>query len=309
MSDILITEFMADAAVDGLRSDFDVDYDPSLADDQGAIPARLAGARAIIVRNRTQVTADLLDAVPSVKCVGRLGVGLDNIDMAGAKDRGVTVYPALGANNLSVAEYVIENAMILLRGANNKMAAMLAGEWPRQAASGRELSGKTLGLVGYGSIAQDTAGIAQALGMSTIAFDPFLPADSGAWGGTKQASLDDVLAAADVVTLHVPLTDGTKHLINADALKKMKKDAFVINTARGGVVDEQALVDAMNAGEIGGAALDVFETEPLTAEAAEKFKGQTNLILTPHIAGVTAEANTRVSHMTADLVRKHLENN
>ena len=116
MPDILITEFMDDEAVESLRGDFDVDYDPSLADAQGDIPARLAGAKAIIVRNRTKVTADMLDAAPSVKCVGRLGVGLDNIDMEGAKARGVTVYPALGANNLSVAEYVIENAMILLRG-------------------------------------------------------------------------------------------------------------------------------------------------------------------------------------------------
>lgn len=308
MTDILITEFMADAAVDSLRQGFDVDYDPSLADEQDAIPARLKGARALIVRNRTKVTAELLDAAPSVRCVGRLGVGLDNIDMNGAKERGITVYPALGANNLSVAEYVIENAMVLLRGANNKMAAMLAGEWPRQAASGRELSGKTLGLVGFGSIAQDTARIALALGMKTTAYDPFLPEDSDAWGATQQGSLDEVLACADVLTLHVPLTDGTRHLINADALKRMKSDAFVINTARGGVVDEQALVDAMNAGEIGGAALDVFETEPLTAEAAEKFKGHANLILTPHIAGVTSEANTRVSHMTADLVRRHLQN-
>ena len=182
------------------------------------------------------------------------------------------------------------------------------GEWPRQAASGRELSGKTLGLIGFGSIAQDAAGFGRAFGMQIIAYDPFLPADHPAWEGATKMELDGVLAKADIVSLHVPLTDGTRHLINADALKTMKSDAFVINTARGGTVDEQALVDAIRAGEIGGAALDVFETEPLTAEAAEKFRGLDSIILTPHIAGVTQESNTRVSHMTADLVRKHLEN-
>ena len=150
--------------------------------------------------------------------------------------------------------------------------------------------------------------MAQALGMQTIAFDPFLPPDHPAWGQTKQGMLDDVLAQADVVTLHVPLTDGTTHLINADAFKKMKSEAFVINTARGGVVDEAALIDALNAGEICGAALDVYGTEPLTADVAQTTRNQPNLILTPLIAGVTDESNTRVSHLIADLGADNLGN-
>ncbi len=306
MPDILITEFMDESAVDELRRGFGVDYDARLADAQGDIPGRLQGVRALIVRNRTQVTADLLDAAPGIECVGRLGVGLDNIDVEACKARGVAVFPALGANNLSVAEYVITNAMILLRGAYQRKEQVLAGEWPRQASSGRELRGRTLGLVGYGSIAQDTAKVARALGMSIVAFDPYLPQGHAAWDGATRLDLDGVLAASDVVSLHVPLSEGTKHLINADAFRKMRSDAMLINTARGGVVDEDALVSALNAGEIRGAALDVFEVEPLTAEAAKKFENQPNLILTPHIAGVTEESNIRVSSMIATLVGEYL---
>jgi len=304
---IVITEFMDEAAVARMRAAGTVVYDPALADDQARIPGQIAGARALVVRNRTRVTADLLEAAPALQCVGRLGVGLDNIDMAACKARGVTVYPALGANNLSVAEYVITSAMALLRNAYQARAAMLAGDWPRQACAGRELSGKTLGLVGFGGIARDTADRARALGMTVAGFDPFLAPDDPRWGDATPMDLPGLLAAADVLSLHVPLTDDTRHMVNADTLTAMKPVAVVINAARGGVVDEDALCDALRAGAIAGAALDVFETEPLTAQAAGKFRDINNLILTPHIAGVTEESNERVSDMIADLVLKHLE--
>lgn len=306
MADIVITEFMDDAAVDTLRVDFDVLYDPGLADRQNDIPALLGDARALIVRNRTKVTGDLLDTGPKLVCVGRLGVGLDNIDQPACAERDVEVYPAFGANNLSVAEYVITTAAMLLRNAYARKHEMLAGDWPRQAASGREISGKALGLVGYGAIARDTAAIGRAFGMRIIGYDPFLPADHEAWSGAERMELPDLLAEADIISLHVPLTAGTRHMINADALATMKSGAILINAARGGVVDEATLVNALNTGEIAGAALDVFETEPLTAEAAETFRGAPNLILTPHIGGVTEESNTRVSAMIADKVAAHL---
>jgi (S)-sulfolactate dehydrogenase len=306
MADIVITEFMDDAAVDTLRVDFDVLYDPGLADRQNDIPALLGDARALIVRNRTKVTGDLLDAGPKLVCVGRLGVGLDNIDQPACAERDVEVYPAFGANNLSVAEYVITTAAMLLRNAYARKHEMLAGDWPRQAASGREISGKALGLVGYGAIARDTAAIGRAFGMRIIGYDPFLPADHEAWSGAERMELPDLLAEADIISLHVPLTAGTRHMINADALATMKSGAILINAARGGVVDEATLVNALNTGKIAGAALDVFETEPLTAEAAETFRGAPNLILTPHIGGVTEESNTRVSAMIADKVAAHL---
>ena len=300
---ILITEFMDEAAVDRLRAVADVTYDPTLADRQDEIPSMMAGIRALIVRNRTQVRDAILDAAPDLQCVGRLGVGLDNIDVTACEARGVPVHPATGANNLSVAEYVITAAMVLRRGAWFANASMLAGEWPRQACAGRELSGATLGLVGYGGIARDTATRARAFGMEVVAHDPFVT-DPG--DGTPMLALADLYARADVVSLNIPLTDDTRHLIDADALAALKRNAILINAARGGVVDERALVAALLAGDLGGAALDVFETEPLTAEAAAIFDGVPNLVLTPHIAGVTEESNTRVSHMIADVVIERL---
>lgn len=303
---VLITEFMDEAAVADLSTQDLTVYEPALADAQDQIPARMAGVTALIVRNRTKVTAALLEASPDLKVVGRLGVGLDNIDLEACKARGVAVIPATGANNRSVAEYVITSAFVLLRHAYQAEAQMMAGDWPRMACAGQEIGGKRLGLIGFGAIAQETAGLARALGMTIAATDPFVPADDPAWEGVERLDRDALLATSDVISLHVPLVDDTRHLINATTLTAMKDGAIVINAARGGVVDEAALVDAMTAGKIAGAALDVFETEPLSAEAAAKFDGIANLLLTPHIAGVTEESNVRVSSMIAQAVLDHL---
>ncbi len=303
---ILITEFMDETAVGRLQAVHTTTYAPDLADTQGDIPARMAGVQALIVRNRTQVTAALLAAAPDLKCVGRLGVGLDNIDLAACEARGVAVMPALGANTVSVAEYVVSNALVLLRDAYHANPAMMAGDWPRAACSGREVGGRVMGLLGFGANAQETGRLARAMGMTVIAYDPFLPADHPAWADADRGEIADVLAMADVVSLHVPLTADTRHMINADVLAKMKPAAVLVNAARGGVVDEAALVAALQSGRLAGAALDVFETEPLTKDAAEKFKGISNLILTPHIAGVTQDSNVRVSAMIADLVLDQL---
>ena len=304
---IVITEFMDEAAVDSLQDKFDTHYDPSLADNQEKIPALLKNTRALIVRNRTKVTAEMLSASPKLMCVGRLGVGLDNIDQEACAARSVTVYPASGANDLGVAEYVITSAMILLRKAYLSGDKMLAGEWPRQDCSGREISGKTLGLVGYGSIAQRTAGLAQAIGMKVVAFDPFLAADHPAWKSASRMELNELMSACDVVSLHTPLTPQTRHLVDANLLSLMKADAILINAARGGVVDELALASALAAGKLGGAALDVFETEPLSKQAAKPFAGMRNVLLTPHIGGVNIEANQRVSALIAEKVIQHLK--
>ena len=303
---ILITEFMDRAAVDRLAAAHDTTYEPGLADRQGDIPALLPGIRALIVRNRTRVTADLLDAGPDLACVGRLGVGLDKIDTAACAARGVTVYPATGANTLSVSEYVLGTAMALLRGAYAVNDRMIAGDWPRQDCAGRELSGKLLGLVGFGGIARDTAQRARALGMDVAAYDPYLSDDDPAWALAGRLDLDALVAAADVLSLHVPLTHETRHLIDAARIALAPKGAILVNAARGGVVDEAAVTEALRSGHLGGAALDVFETEPLTAQAAARFSGLKNLILTPHIAGVTVESNTRVSELIADRVLAHL---
>ncbi|MDW3205078.1 MAG: hydroxyacid dehydrogenase [Alphaproteobacteria bacterium] len=300
---VVISEFMDDAAVADLRADFDVLYDPGLVDRPDDLCAALAGADGWIVRNRTQVRGSLLAAADRVKVVGRLGVGLDNIDLEACAARGIAVCPATGANDLAVAEYAVTAAMMLLRGAYGAGAEMIAGDWPRTRLMGRESAGKRFGLVGFGAIARETARLARGLGFAIAAHDPYVEDGSPAWTGVENCKLSDLARTSDVISLHVPLTEGTRHMVDAEFLSSMKSDAVLINAARGGIVDETALVDALRDGRIGGAALDVFETEPLTAEAAAKFAGLGNLMLTPHIAGVTAESNVRVSAMTAQAVR------
>ena len=307
MPDIVISEFMDQAAVEGLSADFELHYDPDLVDNNEELLWLLADARALVVRNRTQVRGALLEAAPNLKVVGRLGVGLDNIDLEACAARGIEVCPASGANDDSVAEYVIAMTLVLLRGAFQASAAVIAGDWPRQASIGREVAGKQLGLVGYGAIARNVAARARSLGMTTAAFDPFLPADHPAWADCRKLELADLLAGSDVISLHVPLSDATRNLLDAVAIAGMKPGAVMINTARGGVVDEAALADALRAGALGGAALDVFATEPVTADAGRLFAGVPNLFLTPHIAGVTEEGNVRVSGVTAENVRRVLE--
>jgi (S)-sulfolactate dehydrogenase len=305
---VVVSEFMNEAALAPLRAEHEVLFDPELVDERSALLAAVADAEAIIVRNRTQVDDELLTAAPRLRVVGRLGVGLDNIDMGACQRRGIAVHPATGANTRAVAEYVIASVMMLFRGAYQARDRMVDGAWPRGALQGRETSGKTLGLVGLGGIARVVAERATAFGMTVAAFDPFLTADDPAWTGvTRVDNLADLLARSDAISLHVPLTDSTRHLINADSLGTMRSGAIVVNTSRGGVVDDAALAAAIRIGHIAGAALDVFETEPLTATAAEMFADLDNVVLTPHIAGLTAESNERVSDVTVENVKKTLD--
>jgi (S)-sulfolactate dehydrogenase len=308
MSRIVIAEFMDEAAVAQLRAQHDVLYDPKLVDDGTRLHREAAGADALIVRNRTQVRGELLAALARCRVVGRLGVGLDNIDVAGCEARGMRVIPATGANALSVAEYVIAAAMLLLRGAYASTADVAGGRWPRNALSnGRELSGQTLGLIGFGSIGQLTAGMARALGMRVVGFDAMMDGAHPAFGetGAQCVGLDALVAEADVISLHVPLVDSTRRLFDASRIAAMKPGAVLINTSRGGIVDEAAVAQALRDGRLGGAALDVFEAEPLAA--TPHFTDCPNLLLTPHIAGVTAESNERVSSLVAQKVLEALQ--
>ncbi len=308
MKRICISEFMDDAAVQALRAGFDLRYEPGWVDRRAELLDALPGAQALIVRNRTQVDAALLAGAPSLRVVGRLGVGLDNIDVEACRERGIRVIPAAGANARSVAEYVVTTAALLLRGAYGSSAQVAAGQWPRARLSeGREALGKTLGLVGFGDIGRQAAALAQAFGMQVAAFDPMLAADDPVWArtGVRSVALDTLLAQSDAVSLHVPLVAATRHLLDAQRIAGMKRGAVLINTARGGVVDEAALAQALRDGHLGGAALDVFEHEPLPAGSV--LADVPNLILTPHIGGVTQEANARVSMMIAQQVRQTLE--
>ena len=307
MSRIVITEFMDERAVAQLAAAHSVLYDPALVDDTARLRAEAAAADVLVVRNRTQVRGDLLAGLAQCRVIGRLGVGLDNIDVPGCQARGMQVIAATGANALSVAEYVVGTAMMLLRGAYQSSAAVAAGQWPRNGlGGGREVGGKTLGLIGFGSIGQLTARLARGLGMPVMAFDAMLDADHPAFAelGVRCAGLDEVISTADVVSLHVPLVAATRGLLDASRLAHMKPGAVLINTARGGIVDEVALAAALRSGHLGGAAIDVFGTEPLPL--SPHFDGCPNLVLTPHVAGVTAEANERVSFLIADKVLQAL---
>ena len=309
MADIIVTEFLDPGPIESLKQQYSVHVDTGLWSKRAELEALAADAICLIVRNRTRVDADLLDRSPKLKVIGRLGVGLDNIDVAACKARGITVCPALGANAVSVAEYVIAMTLIHLRGpAYFCTARIAAGEWPREEMSrGHEAAGCRFGIVGYGSIGQIVGVRARGLGMHVVAHDDYLPAEDPAWEHAERASLDELLDTCDIVTLHCPLTPETRGLIGARELARMRKGAILINTARGGIVDEQALADALRSGHLGGAAVDVFTAEPIDHATAAVFQGVPNLILTPHVAGVTLESNARISTVTVDNVLRELK--
>ena len=311
MPDIVVSEFMDEAAIRSGLSGFDVLYDPTLVGRPDDLKRAVAGARALIVRNRTQVDAGVIEAGGKLVAIGRLGVGLDNIDVEACRARDIAVYPATGANDVSVAEWVIGTALFLLRGTYYATFEVIAGRWPRERLiHGREMSGKRLGLVGFGSIAREVAVRASAMGMKVAAFDPHVAADDPAWdqpfGRVERRELAALLSTSDVVSLHVPLTRETRNMIDAGRLGLMKRNAILIDAARGGVVDEAAVAAALKENRLGGAALDVFDEEPLPEEKGVVFGGAPNVILTPHIAGLTTEANVRVSAVTAENIRRHL---
>jgi len=307
MKQVVISEFMDTGAVDTLKQRFEVVYDPSLVDRRDALLTMLGTTDGLIVRNRTQVDSVLIDAAPRLQVVGRLGVGLDNIDLPACRTRGIEVFPATGANANAVAEYVIAMALVLLRGAYRSSQDVASGVWSKEALSnGRELSGKLLGIVGFGSIGQLTARKASALGMRVLGFDPAVDSNSAAWekAGARSVTLDELITTSDAVSLHLPLTPETKNFIDRSRIASMKRDAVLINSARGGIVDETALAEMLRSGHLAGAALDVFAKEPLPA--GSPLADCPNLLLTPHIAGLTRESNQRVSSLVVEKVSTYL---
>jgi (S)-sulfolactate dehydrogenase len=307
VSTILVSEYLPDEYVELLRTRHEVMYDPDLCTDRGRLLDKMASVEAIFIRNRTRIDGELIAAGPDLKVVGRLGVGLDNIDMSVCEQSGVRVISAVGANAVSVAEYVIGAMLVLVRGVYGMSPSMVAGEWPRQGhAFGFELMGKTIGLVGFGSIAREVATRAAALGMEVTAHDPFLSDDDPVWRTVRSADMETLLTSADVISLHVPLTDETRNLIDSGVLGQMRPTAVLINTSRGGMVDETALAEALLEGRLGGAALDVFAAEPLGPEPAAVFAGIPNLLLTPHVAGNTRESVDRVARMIVEKVLEEL---
>lgn len=309
MLDIVITEFMDDDPVEEMKAKYNVHWDKTLCEKPEEIKALLPGVRALVVRNRTKVNEDILSAGPDLKVIGRLGVGLDNIDQEACKRHGVEVCPATGSNHISVAEYAICTALMMLRGSFYAREQMLEGIWDRENNTGLEARGRTIGLLGFGMIGQAAARMAAGLELNVIAHDPHVPGDAEGWRHAESVSFEDLVTRSDILSVHTPLLPETRGIINTAAMNNMKKGSFLINTARGGVIDEGDLIDALKSGQIGAAALDVFTDEPLTKETAAKFVGVPNLIMTPHISGVTEESMSAISTITANNVLRVLGEN
>jgi D-3-phosphoglycerate dehydrogenase len=263
--------------------------------DPASLPGQLAEATAIIVRSRTKVTAELLRAAPSLTLIARAGVGVDNVDMAAAAQRGIRVVNAPAAATTSVAELTVALALLLVRGLVPAIVSTRAGRWERSA-HGRELAGKTVGFIGYGRIAREVARRLEPFGVATIAYDPFVTSSGDR---TEIVAWETLLLRADLVSLHAALTSENRHLLDARAFAQMKPGAYLLNVARGPLVDEAALLAALKSGRLAGAALDVFEVEPpMNRELLEL----PNVIATPHIGAMTAEGQGRAGAEIVDEV-------
>jgi D-3-phosphoglycerate dehydrogenase len=302
--DILISEDLQSPHVDALAARFTVVREPTLWRDAAKLKLALAGARAVLVRNQTQLTAEVLAAAPKLQAIGRVGVGLDNIDVAAATARGVTVIAPLAANAVSVAELTLGLILALARKIPFSDRGTKGGGWDRRAGTGIELSGRTLGLCGFGRIGRLVAARARAFEMPVVAFDPYVsPADAPADPGLRLVeTLEAMLAVADFVSVHLPLTPQTRHLFDAWRFAQMKRGAFFINTARGGVMDEAALLAALQSGHLAGAALDVREVEPPVEPGP--LARRDDVILLPHVGAFTVEAQDRTfAAVCADVER------
>lgn len=293
MSDILVSENIVGEPMDLLRRDLDVDFQPQLWQEPERLAEAVANVRALVVRNQTQVTAELIAAAAKLEIVARAGAGLDNIDVEAASRAGVVVASTPIQNSLSVAELTLGLMLSLARRIPAADAHAKAGGWNRLRFVGSELFGKTLGVLGFGRIGFLTARRAAAFGMDVIAYDPYVDPDSPlvVEARARLAGLDEVLAEADFVTCHLPGGPQTRGLLGYERFAAMKPDAFFINVARGEVVDEPGLVRALEEGRIAGAALDVRATEPPVSGALEAMD---NVILMPHVAAFTGEAQHRV---------------
>lgn len=269
------------------------------------LAADLPDAAAIVVRSATTVDASLIAAAPNLRVIARAGTGVDNVDVDAATARGIVVMNAPGANSISVAELAIGLMLALSRGIAAGDAAMKKGVWDKKRLTGAELRGKTLGIIGLGRIGQEVATRARAFGMTLLAHDPFISEQVAESLGAELLPLDDLCAASDYLTLHMPVTSETKHLLNRERLAKCKAGVRIVNTARGELIDETALADAIESGAVAGAALDVFEKEP---PADWRLPNMRQVVATPHIAASTAEAQEQVGIETAAAVRDFLLN-
>lgn len=275
-----------------------VSYEPEITPKQ--LKEQISNYSIIVVRSRTKLTKELIDSATKCKIIARVGVGLDNIDEAAAKARNIRVINAVEGAMTAVAELVIGLMLALARQISLADRELRNGKWLKKELTGTELKGKYLGIVGLGNIGKRLGRLAKGLNMNIIGYD-VIPIDEtfSKDVGLMKTDLDTLLQSSDYVSLHIPLLDSTYHLINAEKLSKMKKTAKIINTSRGGVIDEEALYDALKKGNLGGAALDVFETEPATSN---KLATLSNVICTPHIGAQTKEAQSLAANIIAEKI-------
>ena len=264
----------------------------------------LQGVHGLAVRSATKVTAEVLAAAPSLKVVGRAGIGVDNIDLRAAKQHGVLVMNTPTGNAVTTAEHALALLMSLARHVPQATASMKAGKWEKKKFEGRELCDKTLGLLGLGNIGRIVADRAQGLKMRVIAHDPIVPVEAAAKLGVELVTVDELFRRADFLSLHAPLNNTTRNLLNAEAFAKMKPDVLIVNAARGGIVDEPALCEAIQAGRVAGAAFDVFVEEPLPKD--HPLLALDRVIVTPHLGASTVEAQEKVAVEVAEQIAAYL---
>lgn len=297
MYKVIVTDSISDSGLKALydHPNFTVDKKSGLSPEE--LKEIIKDYDALIVRSQTQVTADLLNAAENLRVVARAGVGVDNIDIAAATKKGILVINAPGGNTIAAAEHTMAMMLSLARRIPHAHMSTSAGNWDRNAFKGVELYEKTLGVVGMGKIGAEVSKRAKKFGMNILGFDPYLTEERANMMGITKASLDEIAEAADFITVHTPLTKDTKGLINDDYLAKTKKGVRIINCARGGIIDENALVRGLNSGQVAGAAIDVFETEPASNQ---ELLSHPNAIVTPHLGASTVEAQEKVAQEVSE---------
>lgn len=292
---VLVSDPLANEGVTILKKFCDVDEVSDLSEDE--LVKIIGTYDALIVRSGTEVTARIINAADKMKFIGRAGVGVDNIDTDAATKKGIIVSNAPEGNTLAATEHTVAMMMALARNIPQASASLKAGEWKRSKFMGNELNGKVLGVVGFGRIGREVAKRAQALQMTVIAYDPFIPAEVGAAMGVEMMSVEELFTKADVITVHTPLIPSTTHLVNKNSIATMRDGVRIINCARGGIIDEAALYDEIVSGKIAGAALDVFEHEPPTDSPLLTLE---KVIVTPHLGASTVEAQINVAISVAE---------
>ena len=308
MTKILITEFIDSQSLQNINKKFDVIYKKDAWQNKDFLEREIQKFDGIIVRNKTSLDKKILINASNLKFIGRLGVGLDNIDTEYCKKNNIIVQPATGMNSDSVAEYVVNSSLTLLKKTHIIKEQTLQGKWPRTSIVTKELKGKTLGLIGFGDISKKVLNLVNVFDVSCIAYDPFITSKQMEAANVKKVLFDEILNLADIISIHVPLNNETKYLFDRQAFIKMKKQPIIINSSRGGVINEKDLIDAYKNKYISGFALDVFENEPVNETFYKNISNDMNCILTPHIAGVTEESNVRVSNFIIDKTNKFFEN-